>query len=540
MLFLFYVFDNFLHFFVFIIDKINFVCYNRHKGAIKLIQNNSKIRGKKMNVAVYLRKSRAEENQNTEETLKRHKEQLLKFAAESSYTVTDIYEEVVSGESITNRPQMQALMSAVAEGKYDAVLCMDIDRLGRGSMAEQGLIIETFKDSDTMIITPKKTYDLSEETDELSTEFEAFIARMELKKIKKRMNVGKIKTVSDGFCLAEPSFGYERDYIKGKPTLKVNEEQAKVVKMIFDMYTEERMGCQRIANYLNSLNIKTRKGTAFARTSVRHILTNEIYIGNIIYNRINYTLKDGKKKRKKVNPRSEWIIGKGTFPTFITEEQFRLAGEILKENLTIPKPFEKQPNNPLAGLIICGKCGKNMQKQAYKKKLSDTSLFCPTVGCQRQNRFDYVEQELINKLKEFLATDFNTVTITPSKKRNADRTEIINAEIKKLEHQKNSLHDLLEQGIYDTQTFVKRNKIIAEKLAELNKQLLLQTKPIVREIDYERTKERIRHVLEIYDTASIQDKNTYMKSILEKIVYDKNGFGSKAFEISIYIRYSYK
>ena len=217
-----------------------------------------------MNVAIYSRKSRAEEHQNTEETLRRHKEQLLKYASENALTITEIYEEVVSGESITNRPQMQALLNAVTDNAYDAVLCMDIDRLGRGSMAEQGVILETFQSTGTKIITPKKTYDLSEETDEISTEFEAFIARMELKKIKKRMNAGKIKSVSDGYCLAEPCYGYERDYIKGRPTLKVNKEQAKIVKMIFNMYINEGMGCSKISNYLNTLNVKTRKGTDFS------------------------------------------------------------------------------------------------------------------------------------------------------------------------------------------------------------------------------------------------------------------------------------
>ena len=94
-----------------------------------------------MNVAMYLRKSRAEELSDTvEETLKRHKETLLEFADKNKLNVKkeDIYEEVISGESLYARPEMLRLLSDVEKEKFEAVLCMDIDRLGRGAMSRLG------------------------------------------------------------------------------------------------------------------------------------------------------------------------------------------------------------------------------------------------------------------------------------------------------------------------------------------------------------------------------------------------------------------
>ncbi len=114
----------------------------------------------KMNVAMYLRKSRAEELTDTvDETLKRHKETLLEFAVKNKLAVSkeSIYEEVVSGESLYARPEMLRLLADVEGSKYDAVLCMDIDRLGRGAMSDQGIILETLKAADTKIITPRKS-----------------------------------------------------------------------------------------------------------------------------------------------------------------------------------------------------------------------------------------------------------------------------------------------------------------------------------------------------------------------------------------------
>ena len=153
-----------------------------------------------MNTVIYLRKSRADEEaekQGEYETLAKHKSTLLKIAKEKKLNILEIKEELVSGESISNRPKMIELLSEVEKGMYDAVLVMDIDRLGRGNMQDQGLILSTFKKSNTKIITPRKVYDLNNEFDEEYSEFEAFMARKELKLITRRMQRGRIKSVED-------------------------------------------------------------------------------------------------------------------------------------------------------------------------------------------------------------------------------------------------------------------------------------------------------------------------------------------------------
>jgi site-specific DNA recombinase len=94
-------------------------------------------------VAVYLRKSRAdieEEKKGEGETLTKHRKALFKFAQQQNLNVIEVYSEVKSAEKLIHRPEMQRLMDDVENSKYDAVLVMDIDRLVRGNMQEQGLI----------------------------------------------------------------------------------------------------------------------------------------------------------------------------------------------------------------------------------------------------------------------------------------------------------------------------------------------------------------------------------------------------------------
>ena len=86
-----------------------------------------------------------------------------------------------------------------------------LDRLGRGSMSQQGVILEAFQHAGVKIITPQKTYDLDNEMDEDYTELQTFFARKELKLIKKRLRRGQERTAAEGGYLASAPFGYEKN-----------------------------------------------------------------------------------------------------------------------------------------------------------------------------------------------------------------------------------------------------------------------------------------------------------------------------------------
>ena len=143
-----------------------------------------------MEAAMYLRKSRADEGLTTEETLSRHQATLTEYAARQGIHIIEIYPEVASGESLYARPQMMRLLDDIDAGNYDCVLCMDIDRLSRGRMRDQGIVLDVLKSSETVIVTPDKVYDLSVETDEQYAELKTFISRQEYKAITKRLHRG--------------------------------------------------------------------------------------------------------------------------------------------------------------------------------------------------------------------------------------------------------------------------------------------------------------------------------------------------------------
>jgi len=122
-----------------------------------------------LSYCLYLRKSRTDKDFETgsiEETLARHEKILLEIAKKRNFSISKIYREVVSGETIVSRPKMKQLLFDVEKGLWDGVLVMEVERLARGDTIDQGIVAKTFKYSYTKIITPSKTYDPNNEFDE--------------------------------------------------------------------------------------------------------------------------------------------------------------------------------------------------------------------------------------------------------------------------------------------------------------------------------------------------------------------------------------
>ena len=119
--------------------------------------------------ALYLRKSRADleaEAHGEGDTLARHEHILMELAKSRALPIGAIYREIVSGERIANRPVMQQLLSEVEDGRWKGVLVTETSRLARGDTIDQGIVAQAFKFSGTLIVTPSKTYDPTQEADE--------------------------------------------------------------------------------------------------------------------------------------------------------------------------------------------------------------------------------------------------------------------------------------------------------------------------------------------------------------------------------------
>ena len=216
---------------------------------------------------MYLRKSRLDtdyDEVSVEETLSRHRKILEDLCRTKRLNVVEILEEVVSGESLMARPRMMRLLELISTGMYAGVVCMDIERLSRGSSMESGYIMQVLQTNNCKIITPGKIYDLQNESDEQFTDMKFMFSRYELKTINKRLVRGRNQSASEGkFMGSMAPYGYRAHKLPGEKgkSLCIEPEEAKVVQMIFDMYGQQGMGYNAIAYKLNDLHIPSRTGT---------------------------------------------------------------------------------------------------------------------------------------------------------------------------------------------------------------------------------------------------------------------------------------
>lgn len=477
-----------------------------------------------MEAGLYLRKSRMEEGLDTDEVLAKHQKALLDYAQRQHIHIVETYPEVVSGESLYARPQMLRLLQDVEDGRYDCVLCMDLDRLSRGRMKDQGIILDAFKDSNTLIVTPDKVYNLSDEIDEEYAELKTFISRREYKIINKRLRRGLQQAIESGCYIANAPYGYRKTVVDRKPTLEIYEPEAKFVRMMFQLYAQG-YGCITIAHHINALGARPHRAAEFSRSSVAHILKNPTFAGKIVWNQKKHIRKGTKGNPKTITiyqPRDKWTITDGIHPAIVEQELYDKVQDIMAGRY-IPSKQDGTIKSPLAGLVKCGVCGQNMQRMVMK---NTAYLLCTKPGCCASAKFEFVEQRVL----EYLEDELGRLSLSPSDYQNSQSTAVLETalavakkELAAAQKQKARLYELLELGEYDIPTFRERMEAVREKIAGLER----READTAREM--ERTKradpialaQKIQAVLDTYSTADAASKNAMLKSVIQTVWYYK-------------------
>ncbi len=369
---------------------------------------------------MYLRKSRKDDEAEARgegETLARHEKALLELARRQSLSITQVYREVVSGETIAARPVMRQLLSEVEQGMWDGVLVMEVERLARGDTSDQGTIAKAFKFTGTKIITPIKTFDPNDEYDEEFFEFALFMSRREYKIITRRMQRGRVASVQEGKYVAnQPPYGYKRERLEKEKgwTLKEYAEQADVVRMIFEWYTDgviqqdgsrKRLGISLIVKRLNQLKIPTQKGGIWVTASVRDLLINPVYMGMVRWNwrPAKKRMTDGAVTVERPRAKAEeCVLVKGLHEGIIDPDVFAKAQELMKQNPPRPIGERNVVKNPLAGLVFCGKCGRSMSRRPYGQKGYPDTLLCSVPECPTvSSHLNLVEKRVLDALRDW-------------------------------------------------------------------------------------------------------------------------------------------
>lgn len=484
----------------------------------------------------YLRKSQSDDPLLTvEEVLEKHEKLLDEWDdrhLNSRVPEHNRFREVVSGETIKERPEINKVLRLIESPKYKAVKIVEPQRLTRGDLEDIGRVMKLFKHTNTLIICPDRVYDLRDEYDWNAFEAELKRGNDYLNYFKKIQARGRLLSVQSGnFIGNNAPYGYEKTTVMdGKrkcPTLKIKEDEAVAVRMIFDMYVNQDMGRVNIAHRLNELGFKPRKGGLWAQDSIKIILENDHYIGKVRWNwkKTMYIVEDG--EIKKVRPRQkvgEYLVFDGKHPAIVSEEIFMAAREKKGRNHRA-KPKTKV-RNPLAGLLFC-QCGRAMSMRTYKyngaapRLLCDNQTYCKTTSCLYEEIIDRV----IEVLKQCI-DDFQMRIDNDNKDARAMHKDLLKRLETKLEELNRKeiaqWEKYTEEGM-PKEIFDKLNEKVLHDKEEIQQALCTAKDSMPEPIDYVEKQMRFKDALEALKDPNVpaERKNTLLKACIERIDYHR-------------------
>lgn len=496
--------------------------------------------------------------QKQEETIKSQIDAIQEYAKKKNYTIIKEWiftDEAETGKSL-ERPGLDALRDLVREGGPDLIIIYEPDRLARKN-AYQTLLMEEFEKAGIIIEFVKcKSPETPEE--QLALEIFGAFAEFEREKILDRCRRGRLYKAKIGSLSVLPNapYGYVYKREEGVASYEINEEQAKVVKEIFYLYTEKKYSLVAIGRYLDEKGIPlARLGKHWDRTTIRDILRNETYIGTAYYGKtekyeghLNRIVRSQGKKiiksrhARKERHRDAWIPI--SVPAFISENDFQLAQEQLEKN----KKFSQRNTKELSllqGLLVCGECGCSF----YKKKRSGkqkTIYSCHSMLVKhvskcgnrslKQEELDMVVwNEVVRLLKDPSLLEQEIARRQQEGKENGGKhlkKEKIEKELKQLLKAKDKLLDAYQEGSCLTIDELRpRMEKIRKKITELKtdlKTVNLLREQEEREIDVKATLERLDDKLtKSHDTLSVTEKQKVVRLLIEEIVIGKESIKIK-------------
>ncbi|MBG9657064.1 recombinase family protein [Cytobacillus firmus] len=486
-------------------------------------------------VAMYLRISQEKDDKNAD-TLENHRELLTEYCERYEYTYEE-FGEVVSGGSseLENRPKLQELLDNIE--KFDAILVVELSRLSRNNYISQK-VKQTCIDYDIPIITLTKVFYLSNREDSLLFDITSSVSSYEHGIIGMRSKINKITMTKQGKHVSgNVPYGYYRDPVK--KVLKINKEEAEVVRLIFDWH-KEGYGSYKIRDMLNAQGYKPAKSVAFNLPSIKRIIRNPAYKGTLVF----HDRKRVKEKGKTVYKILKTYEFEEAHDAIIDPKEWEEANRTredraIKAGMIREKPMVKTDITMLKDLIFCGYCGRKMairkdnKADHYYIKICDNLLLNSAEKCMNAGiNLEYVlkkfteklltyKKEVEEELEDILKQDVSKIVESIHENLRQMERELI-----ELEKQYQNLLDMGQVGAIKPNDLVVRTDSIEQRKIELaaNKEKLSTQ---LTELDLTQIEANLRGMLSIleqfeqFQDADASVQNEYVKTFVKAIYYKR-------------------
>ena len=503
-------------------------------------RNNCNRKVTNMNIAAYCRVSTDKEDQLN--SLETQKEFFLEYTNRTGDNLIKLYaDEGISGTKIKNRKEFQRMLADAEKGLFDMVVVKDISRFARNTVdLLQSVRKLKALGIETQFLTANMT---SMGNSEFVLTIFGALAQEESANTSKRIKFGKKVNAEKG-RVPNIVYGYDKtigDYFN----LSINEEEAKVIRQMYKLYTKEGYGCAKIANMFNERGIKTKRNNNWSQNSVCRILTNELYTGKIINGKEE--VADFLTGQRKEKDESEWLVTIRPELRIIDDETFDKAQDILKgRHNSFKLTHERQSNKYLfSTLIKCKDCGWSFRRSVRQYKNTYVRWVCSghngrgADSCPNAVTVD--EEELIQVLQEYFQTvlgkkkkvinyvikEFQRVY--KAKDENIEYERELNTQLNKLKKSREKYMDMYTDDLISREELNEKIGGMRKEIDKLENELKM--------VSYNLTKgEQLEAILtstfkEMEDITDVHEMtNVQLKRLIKKIEVDKDG------NVDIYLR----
>ncbi|XZL97417.1 recombinase family protein [Clostridium perfringens] len=505
----------------------------------KKLVNDIKIKKKRKIIAIYCRVS-TDEQAEFGYSIDEQKRLLEEWCKANDYIIYKCYSDRgISGKNIKDRPALKELLSDAKEGKFDMVISWKINRVSR-KLEDVLKIVNILEKNNITFKSYSEPFETDTPAGRMQFQMMALIGEFERGTIAQNVKMGMIAKAKSGNWCGGRVLGYDlvpnnspEEEKKGKNKLEINEKEAEIVRFIFNEYSKGK-GYKAITNQINKLGYKTKKGNNFSVGSIRDILTNPVYIGEIRYNvRQNWS----EKRRRNINPNP--IRVKGKHEAIIDREVWDKVQLILESKKGKPSRIYDGEYS-LTGILRCPKCGAGMVISRTTNTLADgtkkrIAYYCcgnwknkGTSVCNSNTiRVDKANEYVFKKIEELVSNEAMTkVVVKNINKERKDKVKPakrllgdIDKELEKLDKRKRKIFEAYEDDIITKEEFQIRKDELNEKIRilEEEKKPLLNTisEDVSEEIPYEFIKDILMNFSKVLNSSVSREQQ---KKLLHMII----------------------
>lgn len=344
---------------------------------------------------IYTRVSTAAQTEGY--SLEAQTERLRKYADYKEMEVVREYCDAgKSGKSITGRPEFQRMLQDVSEERDGVafILVFKLSRFGRNA-ADVLNSLQFIQDYGVNLVCVEDGIDSSKDSGKLTITVLSAVAEIERENILVQTMEGRKQKAREGkWNGGQAPFGYDLD--SRNSTLVVNEEEAEIVRIIYDKFVHTDMGADAICNYLNQRGYTKKKVRGhelnyFARGLIMKILDNPVYTGKIAYGKnVTEKVKGTRDEYRRVKT-DDYLLADGLHEAIVDEETWEAAREKRKRTgVRFVKTHSLEHEHILTGLIRCPLCGGGMSGTVQRRQNKKTGEYKDTFyyRCHHRKKVD--------------------------------------------------------------------------------------------------------------------------------------------------------